>query len=47
MSSNLELIICMQDRHSRIARIEYQDETRYTGVLGCKPYIDTFNHIGH
>ena len=46
---NLELIFCLQDCHCqcRIARVEYQGQTRYTKTLDCKLFINTCYHIRH
>ena len=40
MSSNLNnKFFCFQDRHSRIAQVEYQGQTSHTIILDCKPNI--------
>ena len=38
----IELIFCMQNCHCWIALVEYQDKTRYTRILDCKPFIDIY-----
>ena len=37
----------MQDCHSRIAQVECQGQTRYTLILDCKPFINTYDSTGH
>ena len=40
-SQNLELLFCFQHCLARIANVEYQGQTRYTGILEHKPLICT------
>ena len=47
LSSNLELIFCMQEFHCRNAQVENQGQTRYIRILDSKPYINTYCCILH
>ena len=38
---------CVQGCHCWIAQVQYQGQTRYIGIVDCKPFINIFCRIEH